>query len=110
MNIESVAFELNMDKTEMAHLEIKIENWFTCSYAMHERLFGDMDKTINLMNILQQIKGNAISIRISKYQAKVLSEVIFDMEKRMHVKTCDVYLPKDSRFYGLYHDLLKLAK
>ena len=110
MKIEAVAFEMNLTDIERNLLQNKIEFWFTGSYQSRERLFGDVDKSIQLLEIAKQIKGNAISIRISRYQAEIISDMIYHLECRMNPKTSKVYLPEDFPLRNLYNELIDIAK
>ena len=110
MTINPVVYEMNLTEIERALLESTIEFWCAGSYQSRERLFSDMDRTVNLMSVAQQIKGGAIAIRISRYQAKILAEVIFYMKSVMKPKTGDLYIPKDCDLYEMYTELTKVAK
>jgi hypothetical protein len=110
MKATPVNFHLTMNEQERAWLVTRIEYYFTNAINGTKNLFGCVDHTIRIMEILRQIKNNSILISVSHYDAKLLMDVIYLSEKRWHVKKNCEYLPDDFNHRDIYDQLEKLSK
>ena len=100
---------VSMTHQERQRLLVYIEGWFTSSYNTRERLFDDMNASIALLEIAKQIKDNPDCLTVTGYQAKLITSVIFDNEKRWNLKTNKVYLPDDFKGRTIYNLFDKFA-
>ena len=110
MKITPVSFHLTLSNEEKAYLEHHIEYYYVGNYGVDKRLFSDVSKTCEVLDILRQIKSNNIFICCSWYQAKLLEEIIYSRECRLDAKTSMTYLPADFEHRDLYDAIAKLAK
>lgn len=106
----AVTFHLKFDDQERAWLGSRIEYYFTNCVNGEKHLFGDIRNTQLILDVLHKIKTNKLCVEITWFQAKLLVDVIEDRERRMHVKTGEIYIPKDFDHRDMYDELLKLSR
>ena len=110
MTTTPIIFHLKMTDQESCWLALRIEHYFTNAINGHQHLLEGINDAMEILEVLRQIRNKKIAITVSHYQAKLLTEVIYDSEKRWHVKKNCTYLPDDFDHRDIYDQLKKLAE